>query len=347
MDGVDAALLETDGEHNVRPLESRFRAYTAKERSLIAAALGKWPEDEGLEAAKEVVEAAHLEVIGKFEAVDLVGFHGQTLTHDPAGGRTHQLGDGASIARHCGLPVAWDFRSADMKAGGQGAPLAPFYHHALVRSAGCTSPVAVLNLGGVGNVTVVDPRIETPEAEGALLAFDTGPANALVDDLMMAREGLSCDRDGRAAAAGQADQRIVRAALGHPFFKEPPPKSLDRGAFDHVLGAVSGLETQDAAATLTALTAASVAAGAALLTNVPKLWYVTGGGRRNPVMMTAMAEALSGTVTPIEEIGFDGDMLEAQAFAWLAERVRRGLVISGPGSTGAPQPALGGQLSMP
>ena len=236
MDGVDAALLETDGEHNVRPLESRFRAYTAKERSLIAAALGKWPEDEGLEAAKEVVEAAHLEVIGKFEAVDLVGFHGQTLTHDPAGGRTHQLGDGASIARHCGLPVAWDFRSADMKAGGQGAPLAPFYHHALVRSAGCTSPVAVLNLGGVGNVTVVDPRVETPEAEGALLAFDTGPANALVDDLMMAREGLSCDRDGRAAAAGQVDQRIVRAALGHPFFKEPPPKSLDRGAFDHVLG---------------------------------------------------------------------------------------------------------------
>lgn len=347
MDGVDAALIETDGRDFVEPLASRFRPYSDGERNILADVQGCWQGDGRLGAAREVVESAHMEVIRHFEDAELIGFHGQTLAHDPDGGRTHQLGDGAWLAKVSGIPIAWDFRSADVKAGGQGAPLAPFFHHAVVRASGRDGPTAILNLGGVGNLTVVDPRMEEPQDDGALLAFDTGPANALVDDLMLTRTGRRYDEDGKAAAAGKVIADSFASALADPFFLASPPKSLDRGAFDGLGQAVGNLSTEDAAATLTAFSVACVVAARDLLDDPPHQWFVSGGGRRNPTMMALLRDQLGCDVQPIEDLGFDGDMLEAQAFAWLAVRVRSGLPISGPNTTGAPEPMTGGRVDLP
>ena len=347
MDGVDACLIETDGIAAGTPLDSRFRPYTRAERAVLAKAQGRWPEDGGLEEAADVVMSAHAQIARSFSGVDLVGFHGQTLAHDPAGRRTHQLGDGAALAKRLGVPVAWDFRTKDVAAGGQGAPLAPFYHHALVRTAGLLGHIALLTLGGVANVTAVDASQPDPAASGALLAFDTGPGNALLDDFMQARLGLPCDDGGAYAAKGTPDSEALAGVLRHPFFGAPPPKSLDRSAFSGVLSAIDGLSPEDGAATLTHLTAACVAAGAAHLPHPPERWLVCGGGRHNPAIMAALAERLGAPVAPVEAMGWDGDMLEAQAFGWLAVRSLKGLPISAPGTTGAPRPMQGGQLAHP
>jgi anhydro-N-acetylmuramic acid kinase len=347
MDGVDAAMVLTDGEtvHDFGPVA--YRPYTAEERAVIAAAQGRWPGEPGVAEAAAVVEAAHAELLARFEGAEIVGFHGQTLAHDPRGRGTHQAGDGAALARALGLPVVWDFRSADVALGGEGAPLAPFYHFALARRLGA-GPVAFLNLGGVGNLTWADPAAGRPEAPGALLAFDTGPANAPIDDLMRARLGLDRDEDGRIAATGRVDDAALAAFLADPWFARPPPKSLDRGAFRGLAASVAGLGDADAAATLTAAAAAAAAEGIARLPARPARLLVTGGGRLNPVLMAMLAALLPGiAVAPVEEAGFDGDMLEAQAFAHLAVRVARALPTSAPGTTGVAAAVGGGRISSP
>ncbi|WP_028031974.1 anhydro-N-acetylmuramic acid kinase [Gemmobacter nectariphilus] len=346
LDGVDAAMLLTDGARVLDFGPSAFRPYTSAEQAVLRAALGTWPGDARADAAAEVVETAHAELLSRFEGAELVGFHGQTLAHDPGGRGTHQAGNGAILAEVLGLPVVWDFRSDDVRLGGQGAPLAPFYHFALARRLG-DDPVVFLNLGGVGNLTWADPSRAEPQLDGALFAFDTGPANAPVNDLMQRRLGLALDENGALAAQGTVDDGIIADFLRHPYFFRMAPKSLDRDAFAALSRAADQLSDADAAATLTAAAAAAVAAGLPLLPAPPTRVLVTGGGRRNPVMMRELAARLPCPVAPVEDAGLDGDMLEAQAFAHLAVRIARGLSTSCPGTTGVAAAVGGGQITTP
>ena len=353
LDGVDAAVIETDG-HGVTAFgPSAYRPYSLAERSVLRRALGHWSGSAEAEAAARVVEDAHAELLAGLLAHDaagdvaLIGVHGQTLAHEPGGRGTHQAGSGARLAERLGRTVVWDFRTADMQMGGQGAPLAPAWHFALARFIGADSPLAFLNLGGVGNLTWIDPAAPGPEVPGALLAFDTGPANAPIDDLVAARLGRDCDRDGTLAAQGEVDGAVLEAFCGEGFFLRVPPKSLDRNDFPRLRAAVADLADADAAATLTAAAAAAVALGAQHFPAPVARVLVTGGGRKNPVMMRMIAEGLGVPVEPVEVVGLDGDMLEAQAFAHLAVRVVRGLPTSFPGTTGVAAAVGGGEVSRP
>jgi anhydro-N-acetylmuramic acid kinase len=347
LDGVDAAMVLTDGLRIDGFGPHAYRPYSDAERDTIRAALGRWPGEPGVAEAAEVVELAHVELLGRFTGADLVGFHGQTLAHDPARGRTHQAGNGALMAQALGVRTVWDFRSTDVEMGGQGAPLAPFFHFACARYIGAAEPVAFLNLGGVGNLTWVDPRAATPESPGALLAFDTGPANAPVNDLMQARRGLARDEGGALALSGQANPVVIEQFLQQPYFYRVPPKSLDRNDFHILLDLVSQLSDADAAATLTAAAACAVARGADHFPSPISRLLVTGGGRHNRAMMAELARRLAVRVEPVESAGLDGDMLEAQAFAYLAVRVARGMPTSAPGTTGVPAAVGGGRISQP
>ena len=347
LDGVDAAMLQTDGHRIFAFGPHAYRPYTDAERSLIRAALGQWPDGPQVTAAAEVVELAHVELLSRFDGAEVVGFHGQTLAHDPQGRGTHQCGNGALIAETLGLPTVWDFRTADVAMGGQGAPLAPFYHFACARHIGATAPLAILNLGGVGNLTWIDPSAHGPETDGALLAFDTGPANAPVNDLMQTRLGLAQDSMGALANRGRADQAILATFLHSPYFSKIPPKSLDRNDFHSLLAAVAHLSDADAAATLTAAAAAAVAEGARHFPAPVTRLLVTGGGRHNPTLMAELRQRLTCPADPVEAVGLNGDMLEAQAFAYLAVRVARGLPTSAPGTTGVGALVGGGQISRP
>lgn len=346
LDGVDAAVIVTDGVEVFAFGDTAYRAYTPSEAAVLKAALGKWQGDD-LAAVSERVETLHAQVLSGFDGVDLVGFHGQTLAHDPANRRTHQCGDGQVLADVLGLPVIWDFRSADVEMGGQGAPLAPFYHFALARWMKATAPVAFLNLGGVGNLTWLDPRLPKPESDGAILAFDTGPANAPVNDLMMMRQGLPFDAHGALAAMGNVHDDIIEAFLEHAFFYKMPPKSLDRDAFAGLQSAVAQLSDADAAATLTAAAAMSVVTAMAHCPCPPAQVLVTGGGRNNLTLMAMLRAGLDMPVVAVEDVGLDGDMLEAQAFAYLAVRVSRGLPTSCRGTTGVRAAVSGGTISRP
>ncbi|TVP71920.1 MAG: anhydro-N-acetylmuramic acid kinase [Rhodobacteraceae bacterium] len=346
FDGVDAAVIDTDGEQIAGFGPTAFRPYTEAERAVLRAAMGLWPDAPGVEEAAEIVETAHAEIIARFDDIDLVGFHGQTLAHDPRGRGTHQAGSGDVLALVCGLPVVWDFRNSDVKLGGQGAPLAPFYHFALARHIGADAPLVFLNLGGVGNLTWVDPRHNAPERHGALLAFDTGPANAPMDDLCHTRLGLARDEGGAQAAAGTPALEIVRDFLDEGYFLRVPPKSLDR-EFPGLGARVAHLDTSDALATLSECVAASVAAGFDHLPQVPAQVLVCGGGRHNHDLMARLGAHLPAPVAPIEAVGLDGDMIEAQAFGYLAMRVARGLPTSCPTTTGVAAAVGGGQISAP
>jgi anhydro-N-acetylmuramic acid kinase len=345
LDGVDAAMIDTDGEQIFGFGPTAFRPYSATDRETLTAALGLWPGEAGVDAVAELVETAHAEVMARFSGMEIAGFHGQTLAHDPAGRRTHQAGSGAVLAMVAGIPVVWDFRSSDMQLGGQGAPLAPFYHFALAKYLKADAPLAFLNLGGVGNLTYIDPRHERPEDPGALLAFDTGPANAPMDDLCQARLGHPRDVNGALAAQGTADDALVAGYLSGGYFRRVPPKSLDRG---NDLGTlVAHLDTADALATLSACVAGAVAAGYEHLPSPPARLLVCGGGRHNTELMRRIAGAVPSEVVAVDDLGLDGDMLEAQAFAHLAVRVARGLPTSCPGTTGVAAAVGGGQISSP
>lgn len=347
LDGVDARLILTDGERVQQRGERHYRPYSEAERSVLRAALGRWPGDPGVAEASEVVETAHADLLSRVRGASMVGFHGQTLAHDPRGRGTHQAGDGAVLAEAMGLPVVWDFRSSDVALGGEGAPLAPFYHFALAREMRAAAPVAFLNLGGVGNLTWADPRRNAPEEAGALLAFDTGPANAPIDDLCRMRGIGDRDDGGALAQAGTPDEAVVSAFLARPWFHRMPPKSLDRNDFHGLLDAVAALGDADAAATLAACGAAAVAKGAEHFPEPAARLLVTGGGRRNAGLMAMLGALMECPVAPVEAAGFDGDMLEAEAFAYLAVRVARGLPTSCPSTTGVPATVGGGQVSRP
>src|SRR4051812_10677302 len=309
-DGIDAALLKTDGERIVETGPGIGQPYDPAFRARLKSAYGQWDPPAGLERA---LTERHAEVVLQLIAqagmkpsdVSVLGFHGQTILHEPQRHRTRQIGDGALLAALTGIAVVNDFRSADMAAGGEGAPLAPVYHRAL--AAGLDRPLALLNIGGVSNVTWVGRDDEA--GREALIAFDTGPGNALIDDWALRHTGEPVDRDGALARSGVVDAAAVERFLLNPYFARPAPKSLDRDAFKGF--SLGALNAADGAATLTAITAASIAAGIARLPAPPKRWLVCGGGRHNPVLMDALWASLASPVDPIEAIGWDGDLIEA------------------------------------
>ena len=346
MDGVDVAVLETDGERIFDFGKTAYRPYSEAEQRVLGHALGQWSGPD-VDRAAVTVQTAHTQILRDFSDVDLIGFHGQTLAHDPRGGRTLQVGDGVKLTEDLGAPVVWDFRTADVQMGGEGAPLAPFFHFACAKWINADAPVAFLNLGGVGNLTWVDPHKSAPEEEGALLAFDTGPANAPIDDLMRERLGQTFDRDGALAMQGEVETGALELFLAESYFSRVPPKSLDRNDFSEMITLVRELSDADAAATLTGMAAAGVVQGMQYCPSPPSKLLVTGGGRKNPVMMEMLRVSLDCEVQPVEEAGLDGDMLEAQAFAFLAARVARGLPTSGPSTTGVRALVGGGIVRLP
>jgi anhydro-N-acetylmuramic acid kinase len=337
LDGVDAAWLVTDGETIgefgpaiTLPYPPALRADL---RNLIDRAADLTPDDAAVTDAAHRLTIVHAQAVRALPAAaSLIGFHGQTILHRPEAGRTWQIGDAVWLARELGIQVAYDFRSADVAAGGQGAPLVPVFHAAL--AAGLEKPLAVLNIGGVANISFI--------GEDDLSAWDTGPGCALLDDFCARHLGEPMDRDGRLAAAGTPDEVALATLLAHPFFARPAPKSLDRQDFAYAIGAVAHLSPQDGAATLAAFTARAVAASPWPAT--PRRILVTGGGRLNPAIMAALRAAMPCPVEAVESVGWNGDALEAQCFAYLAARVERGLPLSFPHTTGVRSPSPGGQM---
>lgn len=344
-DGIDAALIETDGEGVARSIAFHAQPYHDGFRLRLAEACARAmamdaPGHEPLiDAVTEELTELHVEAVADLlgrdgriaEEIGVIGFHGHTVAHRPERGWTWQIGDGAALAGAYGITVVADLRSADVAAGGQGAPLLPVYHRALAE--GLARPAAVLNLGGVANITFIG-------ADDALIAFDTGMASGLIDNWMQTHGDRAYDAGGAAAAAGKVDEGIVAALLAQPWFDAPPPKSIDREAF--TIDAVRGLSLEDGAATLTAFTARSVARGLRLLPARPAAIHVAGGGRHNGTMMRMLTEATGVPALPVDGLGWNGDAVEAEGFAYMAVRRLKGLPISFPGTTGAPIPMTGG-----
>jgi anhydro-N-acetylmuramic acid kinase len=351
VDGIDAALLTTDGEFEARPGPALSFPYRSETRAMLLAALAAArsvargaPVPPEIAAAERVLTDAHADVISlllaraqmKSSDIDYLGFHGQTILHRPAERWTWQIGDGAALAKSTGIAVVNDFRSADVAAGGQGAPFVPLYHRVLAKDR--ERPVVVVNIGGVANVTYVGAKDE-------VIAFDTGPGNAAIDDWAHAHTGERMDTDGRLARVGYVDEKRLAAMLDHPMFNVPPPKSLDR--FDFPMTAVEGLSGADGAATLTAFTAAAIARAREHFPQAPKGWIICGGGRHNPVLMEELRRRLEGVVMSAEDAGWRGSFIEAEAFAYLAVRSVKGLPLSLPSTTGVPHPMPGGRLHRP
>lgn len=350
LDGIDVALIETDGENALERGPAKTFTFEDSERVLLAAAIReahaltmRTLRPGCLGEAERMVTRKHAQAIATFmrehglarETIGVAGFHGQTVLHRPDAGLTVQIGDGAALARLTGLAVVHDLRAADVAAGGQGAPLAPVYHRALVARQPMR-PVAVLNVGGVANLTWIG-------ADGRLIAFDTGPGNALVDDWVREKAGAAYDEGGALAALGRPDERALHLYLSHGHFAAPPPKSLDRNAFAPDL--VWGMNVEDGAATLTAFTAGAIGRAREHLPEEPKLWIVCGGGRRNKTLMSMIAGLVENAVVPAEAAGLDGDSVEAEAWAYLAVRSLEGLPITFPGTTGVSRPMTGGVLA--
>lgn len=340
MDGVDAAVITTDGEallepgaHLTMPYE---RAFRERLRDLIA---GKGDID-AVTGELTTYHARAVTVLLRSAGmnareIDVIGFHGHTILHNPEDGHTWQIGEGAQLARETGIDVVYDLRAADVAAGGQGAPLAPVFHRAL--SGRMVRPLAVLNIGGVANLTWIGG------GDADLMGFDTGPGNALLDDWVMRHTGEPFDRDGALAASGRASPVKLAKLMTHPYFKQPPPKSLDRDDFvGFATEALQGVSSADGAALLTAFTVESIAQSASHLPLPPFQWIVVGGGRHNAALMAALRVRIEADIVSGDDVGWSGDAVEAQAFGYMAVRSRLGLPISYPRTTGVRQAMSGG-----
>jgi len=356
LDGIDVALIETDGERVTGFGPSATDPYEASDRNLLRQALeegralkSRTARPGVLGEAERMVTTLHAAAVERFLAanrierasIDIVGFHGQTVLHRPQSGLTVQIGDGAALADALRLPVAYDFRAADVAADGQGAPLVPVFHRAIARTIERPRPLIVLNVGGVANITFLFDG-EDP------IACDTGPGNALIDDFMRSRNGEAYDDGGATAARGAVDWKFIERVLAHPFFAAPLPKSLDRNAFAFANLRLSTYSLADGAATLAALTAAAVARIVPHLPQPPASVIVAGGGAKNRTLMAMLAERLApARVETATDAGWSADALEAQAFAFLAVRAQRGLPITFPSTTGVPRPMTGGVIALP
>lgn len=337
LDGVDAALLDTDGEGFIKPLGWVHIPYDADLRERTRALFNREPDDAVARELTLVNAQAVKALLEKYAQspadIDVIGYHGQTIAHAPERRYTCQLGDGPLLAEMTGIDVVNDLRMADVKAGGQGAPLVPVYHQAM--AAKMDKPVAILNIGGVANATYIG-------ANGELIAFDVGPGNALLDDWMMKHTDSRYDQDGATAARGTVNEAALAQLLADEYFTRPAPKSLDRNHFS--AKPLEGLSLEDGAATLAAFTVAGVAQSLAHFPAAPKQWLVAGGGRYNKFFMQKMAEKLGVVVADIHTFGFNGDATEAEAWAYLAVRSLKGLPITFPLTTGIEAPMTGGVL---
>jgi anhydro-N-acetylmuramic acid kinase len=337
-DGVDVAILKTDGKSNIEVLDGHTLPYEESLRlRLLEASQHDVPITELLRLEKEISEhhVAALNLLLERQAalrkkIAVLGFHGHTVRHVPKEGLTLQIGNPWILAREFQVPVVTDFRRCDMATGGQGAPLVAMFHQALF--AGDAGPTIVLNLGGVANVTWLGKNKE-------IIAGDTGPGCGLIDEWAQAMADLPHDRDGQLASAGKVDEEILEAALSSPFFAQPLPKSADRYDFDHV--DVSGLSIEDGAATLCAVTAEAVFRAVKKLPDMPKQMWVTGGGVHHPVIMKMLEERF-GKLRSVRERGLNPDTLEAECFAWLAVRHQEKLPLTIPETTGCAAPISGG-----
>ncbi len=357
MDGIDIAALRTDGRMALERGPSLFLPYEAAfrrriERALRDAQLIRRREERPGDLAdlERELTLRHAEAVKRFLELhpehhcDLLGFHGQTVLHRPEQGLTVQLGDGPLLARETGLRVVYDMRANDMRHGGQGAPLVPAYHAALARALPDEErrlPVCFVNIGGISNITFV-PN------DGDPIAFDTGPGNALIDQWVAGEGGVPFDSDGMIAREGETVRSVVDAYLAKPFFERPGPKSLDRGDFD--LAEVAGLELADGARTLASVSAEAVLRAADHMPERPKVWIVCGGGRKNPHIVDDLrvgVERMGGVLRLAEDVGLDGDAMEAEAWAYLAVRSELGLPLTFPTTTGCSRPVGGGVLAVP
>ena len=354
LDGVDVALIETDGKRIKAFGPTGYRPYSDNERNLLRQALAEAvnllnrdSRPGALFEAERVVTIAHAEAIATFKAqnriaaedIDIVGFHGQTVLHRPDRKLTVQIGNATALARAIHIPVMHDFRAADVEAGGQGAPLVPVYHRALAQSLEREGPIALVNIGGVSNITYID-------GNDTLIACDTGPGNALLDDFMYRATRQPFDTDGQMAAQGVVDVAWVTRALSLPFFALPPPKSLDRNDFAGLT--LSNVSPADGAATLTAFTAEAIARIVPLLPKTPKSWIIAGGGARNHTMMRMLRQRLAPAIVDAADgLGWASDAIEAQAFGFLAARGMKGLPLSYPATTGVSMPMTGGMIARP
>lgn len=346
MDGIDAAIVRTDGAGLMEPIVSTTQPYSAEFRADLQSVLGgEGPVDRVSKALTNYHSDVVTAVLSKASLapadIDVIGFHGHTILHQPEQRRTWQIGDGELLASLTQIDVVDDFRGADVAAGGEGAPLAPIYHAAV---APVDRPVCFLNIGGVANVTWIgaDAAAAKDTVFDHLLAFDTGPGNALIDDWVARHYGQPFDRNGVIAAGGTVDTSCLETLLAQPYFERVPPKSLDRDDFS--IAAVQGLSPADGAATLTAFTVAAIERAVEHLPAPPRRWIVTGGGRHNGFLMRMLAQRLGAPVVGTEQVGLDGDAIEAQAFAYMAVRSLRGLALSGPSTTGVSRPLTGGRL---
>ena len=338
LDGIDAAIIETDGEKLLHFGQSAHLPYSDELRTQLRQAI----QTHSIEAeqwADNQITQAHLNLIQKItqnNKVDLIGFHGQTTEHKPEQGFTKQIGSGAVIAQQTGIDVVAQFRQADMAAGGEGAPLAPLYHLALAKKAGIVQPLAVVNIGGIANITYID------EEKGDLLAFDTGMGNGLMDDWINRHLGFAFDEGGKLAEKGKVDEAALLGFMRADYFRKKPPKSLDRNHWN--FNRIKGLSVENGMATLLAFTTRAIAEARNFLPRTPKSWIICGGGRHNKTLLTRLEKELNSNVVVAEKVGWQGDMIEAQCFAFLAARSVRGLPLTLPQTTGCAQPTSGGVL---
>jgi anhydro-N-acetylmuramic acid kinase len=347
-DGIDAALLETDGETITHFGHNYHKPYPELLKTMILQAYGRVP---GPEAAllEKIITEQHAQAVEtllersgyKASEIDLIGFHGQTLFHQPPQirgekGQTHIIGDGALLSSLTGITVVDQFRLNDIAEGGQGAPLVPIFHKALAKD--LPKPLAFLNIGGVANVTWLGENDED------IIAFDTGPGNGLIDDWVRTYCSLPWDEDGKIAAKGTVHSDILRSWLFHPYLSQKPPKALDRKQFSKCLEDVNEIPFEDAIATLTAFTVRAIEKALPFFPEKPKLWLVGGGGAHNVTLLNMMRERLEVDVKRVTDVGLDGDALEAQAFGFLAVRSMRNYPLTFPGTTGVPYPLPGGRI---
>ncbi len=341
VDGIDVALVRTDGISHVERIGFTSTAYDADLKNKIKAQFGKSVPDAETKQVERELTLKHAEavkeIVKKFgiKHVDLIGFHGQTIFHDPDNRKTVQIGDGELLAKETGIDVVHDFRSEDIRAGGQGAPLIPLYHQALAKHYDVPQPCVFLNIGGVSNVTWVG------KGDDAILAFDCGTGNALIDDVMEQEFNASYDHNGETAQKGRIDDLALRKLMANPFFDKQPPKSLDRDAWD--ISCLEGVSAKDKVSTLTEFTVQGIIKAESYMSAKPLTWYVCGGGRHNQTIMRRLSDQVDGDVLSIDVLGLDGDALEAEGFGYLAVRSVKNMPLSLPSTTGVKTPQTGGQ----
>lgn len=357
MDGIDIALLHTDGRDEIERGPALEVAYSSSFRKRLASALDdaksisrRADRPGNLADIEREITLLHAEAVARFmrenkiasSDVQVIGFHGQTVLHRPLEGLTVQIGDGALLARETGIPVVYDMRANDMIHGGEGAPLVPVYHAALARNLPQGDfPVVFVNIGGISNLTSI-------EADGTLIAFDSGPGNTLIDQWVEGEAGIPFDQGGAIASEGHVIAALAKRYLDHPFFEGAKRRSLDRNDFRPPEPGEAGLH--DGARTLAHVTAAAILKSAGHLPQKPKRYVICGGGRLNRIIiddLRNMAGDAGAEVLIADNVGFNGGSMEAEAWAYLAVRSLKGLPLTFPGTTGVSVPVTGGILAEP